>query len=46
MDTWISEECVPYAEMPTVSPEPVDWVKKGSSFLAAKFFGKKYGSSF
>ncbi|MDN0069402.1 MULTISPECIES: DUF4422 domain-containing protein [Collinsella] len=46
LDAWMSEKHVPYAEMPTVSPEPVDWVRKGSSFLAAKFLGRKYGSSF
>jgi hypothetical protein len=35
-----------FAELPVVSPEPVDWVKKGSSFLAAKFLGRKYEKSF
>lgn len=33
-------------EIPVVSMEKVDWIKKGSSFLKAKFFGKKYDKSF
>jgi hypothetical protein len=37
---------ISYAEFPAVSPEPVDWVKSGSSFLAVKFLGKKYERSF
>ena len=46
LDAWLATERIPYAELPTVSPEPIDWVKKGSSFLAARFLGKKYGRSF
>lgn len=46
LDAWITTEGFAYSELPTMSPEPVDWVKKGSSFLAAKFLGKKYGKSF
>lgn len=33
-------------EIPVVSIEKVDWIKKGMSFLKAKFFGKKYDKSF
>ena len=33
-------------ELPVVYMEKVNWVKKGSSFLKAKFFGKKYSGSF
>lgn len=33
-------------EIPVVSMEKVDWIKKGSAFLKAKFFGKKYDKSF
>lgn len=33
-------------EIPVVSIEKVDWIKKGTSFLKAKFFGKKYNKSF
>ncbi len=46
LDPWLVTNGISYAELPVVSPEPVDWVKKGSSFLAAKFFGKKYDKSF
>ena len=45
-DVWISREGVSYVECPVVSMEPVDWRRKVGSFLAAKFFGKKYGGSF
>ena len=43
---WLVTNGISYSELPVVSPEPVDWVKKGSSFLAAKFLGKKYERSF
>ena len=33
-------------EIPVVSMERVDYIKKGSAFLKAKFFGRKYGESF
>lgn len=33
-------------EIPVVSMEKIDWIKKGTSFLKAKFFGKKYDKSF
>ena len=32
--------------LPLVYIEKVDWVKKGASFLKAKFFHKKYNESF
>lgn len=34
------------AELPVVSPEPVDWPAKIIGFLNAKFCGKKYSKSF
>jgi hypothetical protein len=46
LDTWIYTNKVSYAELPIVSTEPVDWLHKGTSFLAAKFVGKKYERSF
>ena len=46
LDPWLTTNGISYAELPVISPEPVDWVKKGSSFLAAKFLGKKYNQSF
>lgn len=33
-------------EIPFVYGEKINWVKKGSAFLMAKFFGKKYEKSF
>lgn len=33
-------------EIPVVSMEKVDWLKKGTAFLKAKFFGIKYDKSF
>lgn len=46
LDTWLYTNNYPYSELAVISPEPVNWVKKGTSFLAAKFTGKKYESSF
>lgn len=46
LDVWLMTEKYDYAELPVVSTEPVNWVKKGTSFLMAKFFGKKYKKSF
>lgn len=46
LDTWMVKNRVPYVEVPLKNTEPVNWVKKGGSFLAAKFGGKKYEKSF
>ena len=46
LDPWLDTNGLSCKELPVVSPEPVDWVKKGSGFLAAKFLGKKYERSF
>lgn len=46
LDAWLLGRDLRVRELPTVSPEPVDWVAKGSAFLAAKFLGRKYGGSF
>ena len=46
LDPWLETNGLDYAELPVVSPEPVDWVAKGKGFLAAKFLGKKYEKSF
>ena len=45
-DTWLAVNGVDFVECPLVSMEKVNWVKKGSGFLAAKFIGKKYEASF
>lgn len=46
LDVWLRTNGVPCVEMPTTSPEPVNWARKGSAFLAAKFLGRTYGGSF
>lgn len=46
LDPWLWVHGIEPSELPVVSPEPVDWVAKGTGFLAAKFLGKKYGNSF
>lgn len=46
LDVWISTNHLTYREVPVISMEPVPWVKKGTAFLKAKFFGKKYEGSF
>jgi hypothetical protein len=46
LDVWIDAHHYGYSEVPLVNIEPVNWVKKGGSFLLAKFFGKKYQKSF
>lgn len=46
LDVWLDVYGYDYAELPTISPEPVDWWKKGTSFLMAKYAGKKYEKSF
>lgn len=46
LDAWLTVNGVTYAELPTLSPEPVDWSAKIRGFLAAKFLGKRYEKSF
>ena len=46
LDVWLSQNPLDLAEVPLVSIERTNWLKKGGSFLRAKFFGKKYGKSF
>lgn len=46
LDPWLATNKYMFTELPTVSPEPVDWIKKGTGFLLAKFVGKKYTKSF
>lgn len=48
-NVWIErrkEEGRTVGELSVVTPERVNWLKKGSAFLRAKFFGKKYRESF
>lgn len=46
LDPWIETNGYRFSELPVVSPEPVNWLRKGSAFLLAKYGGKKYGKSF
>lgn len=46
LDTWLEVNGVQYTECPVVSMETVNWGKKITGVLAAKFTGKKYTKSF
>ncbi|MBR3169309.1 DUF4422 domain-containing protein [Candidatus Saccharibacteria bacterium] len=46
LDVYIRTNGIDYTELPVISIEPVNWIKKGGSFLRAKFLGKKYKESF
>lgn len=46
LDVWLSQHPLDIVEVPMVGTEKTNWLKKGGSFLLAKFFGKKYGKSF
>lgn len=46
LDVWIEQNKLKYKEIPFINMEKTNWLKKGSSFLRAKFFGKKYDGSF
>ncbi len=46
LDVWLEQNPLNLAEVPVVGMEKTNWLKKGGSFLMAKFFGKKYEKSF
>lgn len=46
LDPWLMQSANAYQEIPTHNLEGENWVKKGSSFLAAKFMGRSYRESF
>lgn len=46
LDPWLETNGYHYAELPVVSPEPINWWKKGTGFIQAKFFGRTYNKSF
>lgn len=46
LDVWINSEGVPYAEVAVRELEGRSLIKRGTSFLAAKFLGKSYDKSF
>ena len=46
LDVYLLTEKEAYEELPVFLPEGEKWGKKIFSFLASKYFGKKYGKSF
>lgn len=46
LDVWINTNNLKYKEVKVIDMQNVNWLKKGISFLQAKFTGKKYGKSF
>ncbi len=46
LDVWLYTEKEAFAELPLLYPEGDAFFQKVKGFLAAKFFGKKYGKSF
>lgn len=46
LDVWLNTNGYSYKEIKVINMEKVNWWKKGTSFLKAKFCGKKYGKSF
>ena len=46
LDVWINTNGYKYKEVKVISMEKVNWWKKGTGFLKAKFLGKKYEKSF
>ena len=46
LDVYINTNNLNYKEIYFIDIENINWLKKGTSFLKAKFFGKKYEGSF
>ncbi len=46
LDVWLKTKKYRYNELPVMSTEPVNWWKKGTGFLLAKWVGRKYSASF
>lgn len=46
LDPWLGVKGADFAELSVKSIEGENWLKKGSAFAGAKFFGKKYRESF
>ena len=46
LDVWINTNNIKYSETRVIDMQKINWFKKGTSFLNAKFFGKKYDKSF
>ena len=46
LDVWINTNDIKYKEIKVINIEKVNWLKKGTAFLMAKFTGKRYKESF
>lgn len=46
LDVWLDYNELPYYEVPVLFLGKIQWVRKITAFLQAKFLGKKYESSF
>ncbi len=46
LDIWINTNDIKYQEVKVINMEKVNWLKKGTAFLMAKFMGKRYKESF
>lgn len=46
LDIWINTNKLEYKEIEFVDMQNINWIKKGTAFLLAKFTGKKYTKSF
>lgn len=46
LDVWINTNNIKYREVKVIDMQNVNWLKKGTSFLMAKFTGKRYKGSF
>lgn len=45
LDVWINVNHISYTELPVISTETANWIKKGTGFLKAKFLRRKYEKS-
>lgn len=45
-NVWLMHQNIPYGEIPYMHMEKINWWKKGTAFLKAKLFGKRYEGSF
>lgn len=46
LDIWINKNNLTYEEVKVMDMQNINWMKKGTAFLLAKFTGKKYKKSF
>ena len=46
LDVWINTNNLKYEEIKIIDMQNINWFKKGTAFLKAKFIGKKYEKSF